>query len=80
MRKDLDPKETLRMIESDLPKFKQLGEKEFDSDRVQVELEKLDKDELIQLQVNMFAQYHQMARIIVEVAEALQVALQQTDA
>ena len=76
MQKTADPRETLRMIESDLPKFEQLAERDFDADLVSSELEKLSKDELIQLQVNMFAQYHQMARIIVEMAEAMKVALQ----
>ena len=79
MQKEIDPKETLQMIESDLPKFEQLGEREFDADLVKSELEKLNKDELIQLQVKMFAQYHEMARIIVKMAEAMKVALRSAD-
>jgi hypothetical protein len=79
MLKEVDPRETLQMIQSELPKFEQLSEKEFDGDQVKRGLEELSNEELIQLQVNMFAQYHEMARLIVEMAAALKVALQSTD-
>jgi len=46
---------------------------------VKAELEKLSKEELIELQVKMFAQYHEMAKSLVEMAEALKVALQSRD-
>jgi hypothetical protein len=47
----------------------------FNAELVKSELEKLSKEELVELQMNMFVQYHQMARIIVELAEALREAL-----
>jgi len=43
---------------------------------VKAELAKLSKEELVELQVRMFAQYHDMAKSLVEIAEALKVALQ----
>lgn len=76
MEKQIDPKRTLQEVEPNLPKLEQLSEKEFDADMVKNELEKLSKEELVELQVNMFAQYHQMAKAIVELAEALKVTLQ----
>jgi hypothetical protein len=59
-----------------LTTFERLSEKEFNSELVKSELEKLSKEELVELQMNMFAQYHQMAKIIVELTEALRVSLQ----
>ena len=75
MEKQIDPERILETVEPDLPKFEQLGEKEFDSEKVKLELEKLSKEELVELQINMFSQYHQMARFIAEMAEALRVCL-----
>ena len=75
MEKKIDPEETLEAVEQDLATFQRLGKKSFNSELVKNELEKLGKEELVELQMNMFAQYHQMARIIVELAEALRVAL-----
>ena len=71
MENQIDPAQTLEMVEQDLTTFESLAAKDFDSELVKSELEKLSKEELIQLQMNMFVQYHQMARIIVELAEAL---------
>jgi hypothetical protein len=71
MENQLGPEKTLEMVEQDLATFERLSEKEFNAELVKSELEKLSKEELIQLQMNMFVQYHQMARIIVELAEAL---------
>ena len=76
MEKQIDPEETLEAVEQDLATFQRLGEKPFDAELVKNELEKLGKEELVELQMNMFAQYHQMAKIIVELAEALRAALQ----
>ena len=70
-----DAERILETIGPDLPKFEQLGEKEFRSELVKGELEKLSKEELVELQLNMFAQYHKMAKLIVEMAEALKVSL-----
>ena len=75
MEDQIDPAQTLEMVEQDLTKFESLAAKDFNSERVKSELEKLSKEELIELQMNMFAQYHQMARIIVELTQALKVAL-----
>lgn len=71
MENQLGPEETLKMVEQDLATFERLSKKDFNSELVKSELEKLSKEELIELQMNMFVQYHQMARIIVELAEAL---------
>lgn len=75
MENQIDPAQTLEMVEQDLTMFESLAAKDFDSERVKSELEKLSKEELMKLQMNMFAQYHQMARIIVELTQALRVAL-----
>ena len=75
MENQINPEETLKMVEQDLATFERLSEKDFNAELVKSELEKLSKEELIQLQMNMFVQYHQMARIIVEVTQALRVAL-----
>ena len=75
MENQIDPAQTLEMVEQDLTTFENLAAKDFDAERVKSELEKLSKEELIQLQMNMFAQYHQMARMIVELTQALRVAL-----
>ena len=75
MENQIDPALTLQMVEQDLTTFENLASKDFDSELVKSELEKLSKEELIPLQMNMFAQYHQMARIIVELTQALRVAL-----
>ena len=75
MERDIDPKEQLRMIEPLLEKFEGLSERHFDAETVKAELEKLSKEELVELQVRMFAQYHDMARSVVELAEALKVLL-----
>jgi hypothetical protein len=80
MEKQIDPEQTLQMLEPELPKFEQLAEKEFNADTVKSELEKLSKEELVELQVNMFAQYHGMAKAIVKLGEALRVALQSNEA
>jgi hypothetical protein len=58
----------------------ELSGKHFDAEMVKAELDKLSKKELVELQVRMFAQYHDMAKSIVEMAEALKVALQSLDA
>jgi hypothetical protein len=79
MERGIDPKEQLRMIEPLLVKYEGLSEKHFDAEMVKAELEKLSKEELIELQVKMFAQYHDMAKSFVEMAEALKVALQSHD-
>ena len=71
MENQISPEETLKMVEQDLATFERLSKKDFDSELVKSELEKLNKEELVELQMNMFVQYHQMARIIVELAEAL---------
>ncbi len=71
MENQINPEETLKMIEQDLATFERLSKKDFNSELVKSELEKLSKEELVELQMNMFVQYHQMARIIVELAEAL---------
>ena len=71
MENQISPEETLKMVEQDLATFERLSKKDFNSELVKSELEKLSKEELIELQMNMFVQYHQMARIIVELAEAL---------
>jgi lipoprotein NlpI len=76
MERKIDPKEQLKMIEPLLEKFEGLSEKHFDAEMVKAELEKLSKEELVELQVRMFAQYHDMARSVVELAEALKVLLQ----
>jgi hypothetical protein len=75
MENQINPEETLKMVEQDLATFERLSKKDFNSELVKSELEKLNKEELIELQMNMFVQYHQMARIIVEVAGALRQAL-----
>ena len=75
MENQINPEETLEMVEQDLTTFESLAARDFDSERVKSELEKLSKEELIKLQMNMFAQYHQMARIIVELTQALRAAL-----
>ena len=75
MENQLGPEKTLEMIEQDLATFERLSKKEFNSELVKSELEKLSKEELVELQMNMFVQYHQMAKIIVELAEALREAL-----
>lgn len=75
MEKQIDLEKTMQMVEPDLPKLEQLSEKDFNADVVKSELEKLSKDELVELQVNMFAQYHEMARTIVEMAAAIKLAL-----
>ena len=75
MENQMDPAQTLEMAEQDLATFESLAAKDFDSDLVKSELEKLSKEELIELQMNMFAQYHQMAKIIVELTQALGAAL-----
>jgi len=79
MERGIDPREQLRMIEPLLEKYEGLSEKHFDAEMVKAELEKLSKEELIELQVKMFAQYHEMAKSLVEMAEALKVALQSLD-
>jgi len=76
MEREIDPREQLRMIEPLLEKYQGLSEKHFDAEMVKAELEKLSKEELIELQVKMFAQYHDMAKSFVEIAGALKVALQ----
>jgi hypothetical protein len=75
MENQLGPKKTLEMIEQDLATFERLSEKVFNAELVKSELEKLSKEELVELQMNMFVQYHQMAKIIVELAGALREAL-----
>ena len=75
MENQIDPAQTLEMVEQDLTTFENLAAKDFSSELVKSELEKLSKEELMKLQTNMFAQYHQMARIIVELTQALRVAL-----
>ena len=75
MENQISPEETLKMVEQDLATFERLSKKDFDSELVKSELEKLSKEELIELQMNMFVQYHQMARIIVELAGALRQTL-----
>ena len=75
MENQISPEETLKMVEQDLATFERLSKKDFDSELVKSELEKLNKEELVELQMNMFVQYHQMARIIVELAQALRAAL-----
>ena len=75
----MDPREQLRMIEPLLEKYEGLSEKHFDAETVKAELEKLSKEELVELQVRMFAQYHDMAKSVVEMADALKVALQSND-
>ena len=75
MESRIDAEETLKMVEQDLATFERLSEKDFNAELVKSELEKLTKEELIQLQMNMFVQYHQMARIIVELAGALRQTL-----
>ncbi len=76
MEKQIDPEKALQIVEPYLAKFEELSEKEFNPHVVKNELQKLSKEELVELQVNMFAQYHQMAKSIVEIAEALKAALQ----
>jgi len=76
MEREIDPREQLRMIEPLLEKYEGLSEKPFDAEMVKAELEKLSKEELVELQVRMFAQYHDMAKSVVEMAEALRVLLQ----
>jgi hypothetical protein len=80
MESKMDPREQLRMIEPLLEKYEELSEKHFDAEMVKAELEKLSKEELVELQVRMFAQYHDMAKSVVEMADALRVALQSQDA
>jgi hypothetical protein len=75
MENQIDPAQTLEMVEQNLTTFESLAAKDFDSELVKSELEKLSKEELVELQMNMFAQYHQMAKIIVELTQALRVAL-----
>ena len=75
MENQISPEETLKMVEQDLATFERLSKKDFNSELVKSELEKLNKEELIELQMNMFVQYHQMARIIVELAGALRQTL-----
>jgi hypothetical protein len=75
MENQISPEETLKMVEQDLATFERLSKKDFNSELVKSELEKLSKEELIELQMNMFVQYHQMARIIVELAGALRQTL-----
>ena len=75
MENQIDPAQTLEMVEQDLTMFESLAAKDFDSELVKSELDKLSKEKLVELQMNMFAQYHQMARIIVELTPALRVAL-----
>ena len=75
MENQISPEETLKMVEQDLATFERLSKKDFNSELVKSELEKLSKEELIELQINMFVQYHQMARIIVELAGALRQTL-----
>ena len=70
-----DLEKTLQAVEPILPKFQKLCEKEFSSEEVRSELEKLSKEEMVELQVNMFSQYHHMARLIVDMAEALKAIL-----
>ena len=79
MERKIDPSEHLRMIEPLLEKYEGLSEKHFDAEMVKAELAKLSKEELVELQVRMFAQYHDMAKSLVEMAEALKVALQAND-
>jgi len=79
MERKIDPREQLRVIEPLLEKYEGLSEKHFDAEMVKAELEKLSKEELVELQVRMFAQYHDMAKSFVELAEALKVALQSQD-
>ena len=75
MENQISPEETLKMVEQDLATFERLSKKDFNSELVKSELEKLSKEELIEVQINMFVQYHQMARIIVELAGALRQTL-----
>jgi hypothetical protein len=79
MERKIDPREQLRTIEPLLEKYEGLSERHFDAEMVKAELDKLSKEELVELQVRMFAQYHEMARAVVEMAEALKVALQSQD-
>ena len=79
MEREIDPRDQLKMIEPLLEKYEGLSEKHFDSEMVKAELEKLSKEELIELQVKMFAQYHDMAKSFVEMAAALKFALQSHD-
>ena len=79
MEEKIDPREQLRMIEPLLLKYEELSGKQFNAEMVKAELDKLSKKELVELQVRMFAQYHDMAKLIVEMAEALKVALQSPD-
>jgi len=76
MERKTDPREKLKMIEPLLEKYEGLSEKHFDAEMVKAELAKLSKEELVELQVRMFAQYHDMAKSLVEMVEALKVALQ----
>lgn len=76
MERKTDPREKLKMIEPLLEKYEGLSEKHFDAKMVKAELAKLSKEELVELQVRMFAQYHDMAKSLVEMVEALKVALQ----
>ena len=71
----MDLEKILHTVEPILPKFEKLCEKEFSSEAVRSELEKLSKEELLELQMNMFSQYHHMARLIVDMAEALKAIL-----
>ena len=80
MERKIDPREQLRMIEPLLEKYEELSEKHFDAETVKAELQKLSKEELVELQVRMFAQYHDMAKSVVEMADALKVALQSHEA
>jgi hypothetical protein len=79
MERKIDPREQLRILEPLLQKYEELSERHFDPEMVKAELEKLSKEELVELQVRMFAQYHDMAKSMVEMAEALKVALQSQD-
>ena len=79
MERKIDPSEQLKMIEPLMEKYEGLSEKHFDAEMVKAELAKLSKEELVELQVRMFAQYHDMAKSLVEMAEALKVALQSQD-
>jgi len=76
MERKTDTREKLKMLQPLLEKYQGLSEKHFDAEMVKAELAKLSKEELVELQVRMFAQYHDMAKSLVEIAEALKVALQ----
>ena len=58
MERQIDPDKTLQTVEPVLARFDQLSEKEFNPEAVKSELEKMSKEDLVELQVKMFSQYH----------------------